>query len=63
MSLTIVVVQSVITGGWNYCPQHAVPLLRPDLSDKQGWPTAAEAVAAAKADRTIPQPATFKVAQ
>lgn len=63
MSLTIVVVQSVITGGWNYCPQHAVPLLRPDLSDQQGWPTATEALAAAKRDQSIPQPATFRVAQ
>lgn len=59
--ITIVIVQSKVTGQWSYCPEPALTILRLDMDDKpSGYHTALDATRAAKQDRSIPTHAKFK---
>jgi hypothetical protein len=53
--LTIVVVQSRKTQRWGYCPEDAEHLLRPELADDGGFESPEAAIAACKADDTVPK--------
>ena len=56
--------QSSVTGEWNYCPEVALPILGRilELDDKPtGYKTAEEAFAAARANKTVPKSATFRL--
>lgn len=59
--LRIVVVRSKVNDRWNYCPAEALPLLRLEMADDGGFPTADACLAAARADQTIPRPASFEI--
>lgn len=62
MKTEIVAIRSKVTGQWSYCPAPAVSILRLHLDDKPtGFMTADEALAAARADRSVPKGATFTV--
>lgn len=62
MRLTIVAVQSKVTQHWGYGPEHALHLLHLEYDDKpSGYLTAADALAAARKDRSIPKGARFEV--
>lgn len=52
--MKIAIIQSVVTGQWNYCPTQHRELLRLDLDDKPSAYTTPEAAEqAAKDDKTI----------
>ena len=58
----IVVIQSLVTGQWDYCPSTAVATLHPEFDDKPtGFLTATQALEVAKRDKTIPAGAKFRV--
>jgi len=61
LPIQMAIIESRVTGKWNYCPEVARDLLRLELDDKDsGLPTAAAAIKAAKRDRTVPKGSTFK---
>lgn len=61
--ITIVITQSEVTGQWHYCPSLEVDVLHPENATEGGYPTADAAIAAAKADSTVPARSHFRVQQ
>lgn len=59
--MKIQITKSMITGGWGYCPAEAATMLVPEFSAEANFKTADEAIAAAKADRTVPKGAEFVI--
>lgn len=59
--MVILAIQST-TGRWGYCREDFRQLLRLEYDDEAPFATAAEAIAAAKADTSIPKGAKFRIA-